>query len=485
MLRLAFEEAAGHFQMALATLDRLPADPDVRYLVLTSLGRALNASTGGEAADSLWLEAAAIAAASNDPQRIFDALVGYDLVVRLQDQGTVIRFLDDVLRLVGPEDSPLRARALAWRHERTMRGMGTSPDPSALDEAVAMARRTGDRDALASVLQARMVVRGQSPDAEGMLRDAQELASEGLLTHERWMLTSRDFARALLRLGRRTEADAHAATNRADAERSGLRMAINGALMLQSSIAVASGDFATGKLLAAEAAGRPASQLDILALAHGAQLIAILYERGRTDAVVASLRPLDRDMVALTPWHSMLASVLAEVGELDDAATELQRLVPRLERGFSHLYASPVAIRYVAEACSRLGDRSLADRLIRHIEPWSGTLLVVNTTIEGAADRSLGHLLAIVGRLDDAIDAYAAAGELERRAEFPPLYARTGYWHARALVERDDPGDRERAAALVSETTEISGRFGMRLLHQQAVELADAATLGRRDPSWE
>jgi len=48
-----------------------------------------------------------------------------------------------VLRLVGPEDSPLRARALAWRHERTMRGMGTSPDPSALDEAVAMARRIG------------------------------------------------------------------------------------------------------------------------------------------------------------------------------------------------------------------------------------------------------------------------------------------------------------------------------------------------------
>jgi hypothetical protein len=76
-----------------------------------------------------------------------------------------------------------------------------------------------------------------------------------------------------------------------------------------------------------------------------------------------------------------------------------------------------------------------------------------------------------VGRLDEALRAYIAAADLERPAGFPPLYARTGYWHARALLDRGSVGDRERATELLAETTEITQRFDMRLLHQQALEL--------------
>jgi hypothetical protein len=155
----------------------------------------------------------------------------------------------------------------------------------------------------------------------------------------------------------------------------------------------------------------------------------------------------------------------------------MRRLMPRFERGYTSLYGGPVAVRYSCEACLHLGAREWAEVLLPHVQPWSGILLAVNTAIEGAADRSLGHLLALLGRLDEADAAYTAAAALERRAGFPPLYARTAYWHARALIERDGAGDRERAAGLLDETIEISDRLGMRLVHRDASELA-AITAG-------
>jgi hypothetical protein len=100
-------------------------------------------------------------------------------------------------------------------------------------------------------------------------------------------------------------------------------------------------------------------------------------------------------------------------------------------------------------------------------------LLVGSTSIDGAADRSLGHVLATVGRLDEAIDAYAKGAELERRAGFPPLHARTAYWHAETLLERGQPGDGHRAAQLLDETIEISERLGMSLQHRQAESRSD------------
>jgi tetratricopeptide (TPR) repeat protein len=419
------------------------------------------------------LEAAAIAEAAEDPQRLFDALSGYDHVVRFEGQGEFVRQLGVVLRLVGPEDSPLRATAMAWRQTQTSLTEAPLRDRGELDQAVAMARRTGDRNALASTLLSRCVVSMRGPDASAALRDAEEFASLDVPARTHWMLRSHHLAFALLRLGRRADAEVHVAANKREAERSGLGMAIKDALMLQSMIATASGDYAAGKRLAAEAAGPSAELNDTLFLAYAAQLVAVWYEQGRGDRVITSLQQLDRDIPAFTPWWAMLSAVLAETGQLDEAGVEMRRLMPRFEGGFTALYGGPLAVRYVAETCRHLGERTWADLLLPHVEPWSGILLVANnTSIEGAADRSLGHLLATVGRLDEAICAYAAAAELERRAGFPPLHARTGYWHARALLERGSPGDRQRATELLAETIEITERLGMGLLHQQAIDLA-------------
>ena len=64
----------------------------------------------------------------------------------------------------------------------------------------------------------------------------------------------------------------------------------------------------------------------------------------------------------------------------------------------------------------------------------------------GAFDRYRGMVLGLLGRRDEAVAALTAALALEEAVESPPFTARTRYWLARALLQRDDRGDRERAS---------------------------------------
>ena len=142
--RLAFEEAVEHYGTALTTLDRTPPDADVRYRVLTSLGRALTLHADVERAQPFWLEAADIAQRAGDAERMFSALLGYSHRVLFQHDRHDLRLLDGLLRLLPPGDSPLRASALGWSALALMRtGQIRPPEDSRMaDDAVAMARRT-------------------------------------------------------------------------------------------------------------------------------------------------------------------------------------------------------------------------------------------------------------------------------------------------------------------------------------------------------
>jgi hypothetical protein len=109
------------------------------------------------------------------------------------------------------------------------------------------------------------------------------------------------------------------------------------------------------------------------------------------------------------------------------------------------------------------------------VKQWAGQILVVarGSSLEGAGDRSIGHLLATLGRLDEADNAYTTAAHLEHASGFPPLEARTLYWHGRLLLERNSRGDRDRAADLLAMVTEVTEAIGMRLLNAQASYLLE------------
>jgi hypothetical protein len=73
------------------------------------------------------------------------------------------------------------------------------------------------------------------------------------------------------------------------------------------------------------------------------------------------------------------------------------------------------------------------------------------------------------------VDALDAALALEESVQSPPLAARTRYWLARALRERDGPGDGERAELELGRSIETADRLGMVGLTLAGRQLAERA----------
>jgi class 3 adenylate cyclase/tetratricopeptide (TPR) repeat protein len=476
--RLAFEEAVAHLRTGLDALDSRP-DDEMRYGVLMSLGHALNALGEAEQSRPVWMEAIGVARQQRNAEWLFGALLGYRYMNRTTVDVDLVKLIDEVLDLLGPGDSPTRALASAMRSAPGLRNdLGRVPqaDVRLADEAVAMAVRTGDRTARVSTLRARLSLRSQYPDAEATRRDAEELVR---LDPCGFDVISRDSAavlreltRAFLRVGRRADAERYLAQAEAEAERNGLPMSGVNNLVIKSALATASGRFGDAQRLTSKLSEQTGLDLTLTPLLVGAQTTVQQMEQGRVDEVIATMQHL-KVSPATHGWTAMVAAALADVGRADEASDALHRLADDYTAGGQNDYATALVMRYLPEVCRHLDDSDAASTLLPLVRAWSGQLLVVaiGVSIEGAADRSLGHLLATLGRLDAADDAYRAAAELEHSANFPPLVARTQYWHARTLLERDASGDRERAAALLSGTIEIAAQLGMTLLHRRSSEL--------------
>ena len=225
MADLAFEDASEHYRVAVDSLGA-GADAELRYRMLIALGSALNAIGDIEGAAPRWLEAAQLAGEMAQPERMLDCLEGFAGMLRLDGDPWVAALVDTLVNLLPPGDSAVRARALesrahsfAWRldpHEP--RADTVERDRRWAAEALAMAERLGDMQALAAVTSAIMTIESRGPDAGRMLWAAEETGRmlqsldpaathNPIATRNRRSWTTHGRFRALLRLGRRAEAD--------------------------------------------------------------------------------------------------------------------------------------------------------------------------------------------------------------------------------------------------------------------------------------
>ncbi len=137
----------------------------------------------------------------------------------------------------------------------------------------------------------------------------------------------------------------------------------------------------------------------------------------------------------------------------------------------------PLTLAETAEIAAGLGATEHAERIADELEPYAGELVVTGIGILclGAFDRYRGmllDLLDLLGRHDEAVAALTAALALEESIESPTLTARTRYWLARALMQRDERGDRERAADELGRSIRTADRLGMAGLARASRELA-------------
>ncbi len=97
--------------------------------------------------------------------------------------------------------------------------------------------------------------------------------------------------------------------------------------------------------------------------------------------------------------------------------------------------------------------------------------ILVNHTING--DRLLGLLAQTMGNLDQATGHFEDALAFCRKAGYRPELAWTCYDYADTLLQRNEPGDREKATALLDESLAISTELGMRPLMERVLSRLD------------
>ena len=389
---------------------------------------------------------------------------------------------EEALDRLGDSSPALRARVLAsLALSAEYRDAGRSEPTTRA--ALALARESGDREAVYSALVARTTILADTGKARERLALEEELLAmgppSGPVAGTRWMHSSgRGRAKARLVLGDRAgfESDVDTLERLAMARHSqgGMWMAA----LWRTASALLDGRFGEVEALAARARGLAANHgLDLWAVQMGK----LALEQGRAGDVKSELlRVLTIEPTILTfePSHhllvSMLAFIHAETGDHDEALKLVEELA---DDDFVHVIGRPVtstAFAYMAEVVASLADIGTATRMYERFVPYSGLAVASGAVAHcpGAVDRYLGQLAATLGRWEEAEAHYQGALDLETGLRSPPLLARTRYWYGRLLVERARPGDDERAHDLLKSALETAELLGMARLTSQASELA-------------
>lgn len=194
-------------------------------------------------------------------------------------------------------------------------------------------------------------------------------------------------------------------------------------------------------------------------------LVALRREQGR----LAEFGPV-LDMVGAYPNYPAVRCALPAVylglGRIDEARTTL---------GSTPVGTGtpPWGLGLMAEACAELADQARAVEIYGLLRRHEGSVLVVSNSLLclGPADRPLGQLAGLLGRVEDAVRHFEVALDLARRLAARPALARTQLNLAAVLLTRGRPDDRARARQLLASASAEAMRLGMVGLAAQAADL--------------
>jgi hypothetical protein len=78
-----------------------------------------------------------------------------------------------------------------------------------------------------------------------------------------------------------------------------------------------------------------------------------------------------------------------------------------------------------------------------------------------------------MGKLEDAVGHFEDSLTFCRKADYRPSLAWTLHDYTTMLLERDDPGDKEKTTAMLDESLQISTDLSMRPLMERALSKRD------------
>lgn len=479
---LAYEEAARLYLLALRALDmQAGVASDRRCELLLSLGDARARGGDEPAARDAFLQAAAIASTADLPMVLAQAALGYGgrlVWSRAYGDDHLIPLLESALQAL-PAASPLRVRVMA-RLAGALRDHPSRDRRASLGaQAVSIARELGDPATLAYALDGHYAAVLWPETAEMRIAIADEIVTLAEQVGDYERVTSGRLYRVVanMELGRIVEAEREldilveqASTMRQPAQ---LWMATAS----RANLALFQGRFENARALIDHALtlGGRAQRRDAV-LSHRLQQFLLSRETGGDSEV----ETLIDDAVSRFPtrlvFRCVLAYIHAEVGETRRAESEVHELAPEdfgaVQRDNEYLFS----LALVADAVGMLEDVHVAAVLYDLLIPYAHLNACNADEIGmGSVSRTLGVLAAALSRWEDGARHFEAAAVHNEHMGARPWLAHTHHDHARMLLRRDMPRDRERARQMLLAATEQYERLGMDPWLARASELLAAA----------
>ena len=207
--------------------------------------------------------------------------------------------------------------------------------------------------------------------------------------------------------------------------------------------------------------------------AFGVISFALRRDQGQLDGMEESFRGFVDQYPAVPGWRAGLAVLYMELDREEDARREFEVLA---ENDFAMIPEDAnwvTSIALLSEVAEYLNDVPRAQWLYDHLLPYAKRNIVVGGgwTCHGNAERFLGLLAHTLGRYEAADRHFRAARRANASIGAHPLVAIGRYEHARLLLDRAAPGDRERANDLLGQALETAYDLGMRALVDRALAL--------------
>ena len=468
--QLAFSEALQYFSQALEV-----AGEDERLELMLLLGEAQQRA--GDAAHRETLlaaaelarqrhDAAALARAAIANNRWFHAFSGWVDAER-------VAVVQDALSAIGNEDPGLRARLLAILATELSFGTDHDVRRRLSDEAVQLARRSGDSATLANVLARRWTVLPLEslPERQEELVEAQRLCDvldDPMLAF--WIAMWRGCQHQAM--GQRAASDAAFDVSSRLARALGQPLCtwtVHYMLSTQSRIA---GDLEHAEQLARRGLEEAAGIADAGHI-YGANVFWIRYDQGRVGEMVEALqravaRPPERRNPVTLP---SLGVALCEVGRVDEAGSVFRELAAddfaMLPGNFLELYGLTLA----AQCCAHLDALDQARFLYRALAPHGTLIASAGAGATGCVDHYVALLAARLGDLDEADSRFSSAAAVHERVGAPTLLARTRLEWAQLLRKRGEAGDAERSEVLLRQAVATARRLGLAGIDRRAAAL--------------
>jgi DNA-binding SARP family transcriptional activator len=492
---LAYEEAVGHCERALGALRRArPEDRASECALLLRLGDGHWRAGEVARARDTFLGAAGLARILGEPELLARAVLGFGGGL-FRDWHTsnpsvsqqLVELLEEALSVIGPEDSSLRGRLLGQLSASLYNATTDDRRDALSNEAVEIARRMDDPDALAHALCSRCLALWSSQH----LHERWDLAAavlelgDQLDSWELRLFGHHHLFVARLELGEVAQAAAQLEAFERIAETLRQPIYLWQAKLFRTLQSLLRGAFqeAEQQALAALELGQRAQDPDAVAL-FATQIGLLRLEQGRLAEVEPFVHMFIDQEVPDPNWLPIRAFLACALGRMDEGRREFERMV--VEDGLRSQPPNFVWLAHLTlltEAAAMLGHGQGAAVLYRLMLPYADrNVLAADLHCQGSAARYLGILATVMEQLDEAERWLHQALAMNRRMGASPWVGHTLADLAVLHLKRGRPDDVAAAGRYLDDASAIARALEMPRLTErlEAVARGQAAVSGVR-----